>query len=74
MKTIQIVGIVLIVGGILGAVLGGFSYTKQTQEVKMGPLEMTVKDRQTIDIPIWASISVMVLGGALLFLGSKKNY
>ncbi|MGW8169369.1 MAG: hypothetical protein ACWGHH_05140 [Sulfurovaceae bacterium] len=73
MKTIKIVGIVLIVAGILGAVFGGFSYTKQTQEVKMGPIEMTVKDRQTIDIPIWVSMSVMVLGGALLFLGSKKN-
>lgn len=73
MKTVKIVGVVLIVAGILGAVFGGFSYTKKTQEIKMGPMEMTVKDRQTIDIPMWASISVMVLGGALLFLGSKKN-
>ncbi|MDD3774631.1 MAG: hypothetical protein PHV08_01595 [Sulfurovaceae bacterium] len=63
----------MIIGGILGAVFGGFSYTKKTQEIKMGPMEMTIKDKQTVDIPMWASISVMVLGGALLFLGSKKN-
>ncbi|MDD5359938.1 MAG: hypothetical protein PHI79_03170 [Sulfurovaceae bacterium] len=73
MKTVKILGIVLIIAGILGAVFGGFNYTKETQEVKMGPIEMTVKDRQTVDIPIWASISVMVLGGVLLFLESKKN-
>ncbi len=73
MKTVKIVGIVLIVAGILGAVFGGFSYTKETQEVKMGPLEMSIKETQTVDIPIWVSISVMALGGALLFLGSKKN-
>ena len=73
MKTVKIVGIVLIVVGILGAVFGGFSYTKKTQEIKMGPMEMTIRDKQAVDIPIWASISVMVLGGALLFLGSKKN-
>ncbi len=73
MKTVKIVGIILIIGGILGVVFGGFSYTKKTQEIKMGPMEMTIKDKQTVDIPMWASISVMVLGGALLFLGSKKN-
>lgn len=73
MKTVNILGIVLIIAGILGAVFGSFSYTKETEEVKLGPIEMTVQDRQRVDIPIWASIGVMVLGGALLFLGSKRN-
>lgn len=73
MNIVRVAGIVLIVLGIFGAMLGSFSYTKQTQEVKMGPIEMTVKDKQTVDIPIWASISVMVLGAALLYLSSKKN-
>ncbi|MBN2767488.1 MAG: hypothetical protein JXQ68_00135 [Campylobacterales bacterium] len=73
MNIVKIAGIVLIVLGIFGATLGSFNYTKQTQEVKMGPIEMTVKDKQTVDIPIWASISVIVLGVALLYFGSKKN-
>lgn len=73
MKTVNILGIVLIIAGILGVVFGSFSYTKETEEVKLGPIEMTVQDRQRVDIPIWASIGVMVLGGALLFLGSKRN-
>lgn len=72
MNAVKIVGIVLIVGGILGAVFGGWSYTKETQELKMGPMEMTIKDRETINVPMWASIGMMVVGGALLFFGSKK--
>jgi len=72
MKTVKIVGGILIIAGILGAVFGGFSYTKKTQEIKMGPMEMIIKDKHTVDIPMWASISVMVLGGGLLFLGSRK--
>ncbi len=72
MNTVKIVGIVLIVAGILGAVFGGWSYTKETQALKMGPMEMTIKDRQTVNVPMWASIGMMVVGGALLFFGSKK--
>ncbi|WP_232463643.1 hypothetical protein [Methylovulum psychrotolerans] len=65
--------IVLIAAGLLGLVYNQFSYTKDTQEAKIGPLELTVKDTQTIDIPIWAGVAAMVAGCGLLVFASKNN-
>jgi hypothetical protein len=64
---------VLIAGGVLGLVYGGFSYTKETHEAKLGPIELSVKDRQTINIPVWAGVGAIVIGGVLLLLGSKRS-
>ncbi len=65
------IAIVLIVLGILGLVYGGFSYTKETHEAKLGPIELSVKDKETVNIPMWVGIGAIVIGGVLLF-GSKK--
>ncbi|MDD5405869.1 MAG: hypothetical protein PHE73_02875 [Sulfurovaceae bacterium] len=73
MNAVKIIGAILIVGGVLGLAFGSFDYTKDTQVIKMGPMEMNVKETKTVNIPVWASIGIIVLGGALLFLGSKKN-
>lgn len=73
MGTVKIVAIVLIIGGILGLVYGQFSYTKETQEAKIGPLELSVKDTQTVNVPVWAGVAAIVAGGALLFFASKKS-
>ncbi|ASF47084.1 hypothetical protein CEK71_13930 [Methylovulum psychrotolerans] len=73
MGTIKIMAIVLIAAGLLGLVYNQFSYTKDTQEAKIGPLELTVKDTQTIDIPIWAGVAAMVAGCGLLVFASKNN-
>jgi hypothetical protein len=54
MNATKIAAIVLIAAGILGLVYGGFSYTKNTHEAKLGPLELSVKDRQRINVPVWA--------------------
>jgi hypothetical protein len=60
-------------GGILGLVYGGFTYTRQTHEAKLGPIELSVKDKQTVNVPVWAGVGAIVIGGALLLLGSKKS-
>jgi uncharacterized membrane protein len=73
MNAIKIAAIVLIVGGILGLVYGGFTYTRQTHEAKLGPIELSVKDKQTVNIPVWAGVGAIVIGGALLLFGSKKS-
>lgn len=73
MSTIKVMAIVLIAAGLLGLVYNQFSYTKDTQEAKIGPLELTVKDTQTIDIPIWAGVAAMVVGCGLLVFASKNN-
>jgi hypothetical protein len=73
MNAIRIVAIVVIVAGILGLVYGGFSYTKETQEAKLGPIELSVKDKQTVSVPVWAGVGAIVIGGALLFVGGKNR-
>lgn len=73
MNTMNIVAIVLIIGGVLGVVYGSFSYTKETQQAKLGPLELIVKDKETVFIPIWASITAVLAGGGLLLFANKKN-
>jgi uncharacterized membrane protein len=73
MNAIKMVAIVLIVGGVLGLVYGGFSYTKETHEAKLGPIELSVKDKQTVNVPVWAGVGAIVIGGALLLFGGKKS-
>jgi hypothetical protein len=68
MNALRIVAIALIVAGGLGLAYGGFSYTKETQEAKLGPIELTVKDRQTVNIPVWAGVAAIVAGVLLLLV------
>jgi hypothetical protein len=72
MNTTRLIAIVLIVGGVLGLVYGGFSYTKDTTAVKIGPIELSVKEKETVNIPMWAGIGAIVIGGLLLVLGNKR--
>jgi uncharacterized membrane protein len=73
MGLVKIVAIVLLLGGLLGLVYGGFSYTKETQEAKIGPLELSVKETQTVNVPVWAGVAAIVAGGGLLLYTSKKS-
>ncbi|MBI5091831.1 MAG: hypothetical protein HZB26_05225 [Candidatus Hydrogenedentes bacterium] len=66
MKGNIIVAAVLIVAGILGLVYGQFSYTKETHETKLGPLELTIKDKQTVNVPVWVGAGSIVVGAGLL--------
>jgi len=72
MNAIKIAGIVLIAAGILGLVYGGFSYTKETHEAKIGPLELSVKDKETVNVPVWAGVGAIVVGGLLLVMPKKS--
>ena len=73
MNATKIVAIALIVSGVLGLLYGGFSYTKDTTEVKLGPIELSVKEKQTVNIPMWAGIGAIAVGGLLLVLGGTKR-
>jgi TRAP-type C4-dicarboxylate transport system permease small subunit len=73
MNTLKLTAVALIVAGALGLLYGSFTYTKQTQAVKLGPLELAVKEKQTVNVPIWAGLGALVAGGVLLVLGSKKG-
>jgi len=69
----KLLGIALITAGILGLVYRSFSYTKETHEAKLGPIELSVKDKETVNVPIWAGVGAIAAGGALLVLGRKKS-
>jgi TRAP-type C4-dicarboxylate transport system permease small subunit len=73
MNAVKIAAIVLIVAGILGLVYGSFSYTKETHEAKLGPVELSFKEKQTVSVPVWVGVGAIVVGGALLLFGSKKR-
>lgn len=73
MNPIKLVAIVLLVAGVLGLLYGSFSYTKESSAVKIGPVELTVKDKQTVNVPQWLSIGAIAAGALLLFFGGKKG-
>lgn len=73
MNAIKIAAIALIVAGALALAYGGFSYTKDTTAVKVGPIELSVKEKETVNVPVWAGIAAIVAGGVLLVMGNKKS-
>jgi hypothetical protein len=73
MNAIKMAGIALIVAGVLGLLYGSFSYTKDTHQAKLGPIELSVKETKTVNVPIWAGVAGIVIGGALLVFGGKKG-
>jgi hypothetical protein len=73
MNAMKMLGIALLVGGILGLIYGGFTYTKETHETKIGPITLSVKDKETVNVPIWAGVGAIVIGGLLLVSGTRKG-
>ena len=73
MNTVKIVAIALIAAGVLGLGYGGFSYTQQTHEIQMGPLEMHVQERHRVNVPVWAGAGAIAIGAALLLLGGRRT-
>jgi hypothetical protein len=72
MNALKIVGVVLIALGILALVYGSFSYTKETHEAKLGPLELQVKEKETVNVPVWAGVGAIVVGAVLLLVPARK--
>ena len=60
--------------GVLGLAYGSFSYTEETHEAKLGPLELSIKDKETVNVPVWAGVGAIVIGGPLLLAGGKKSW
>jgi hypothetical protein len=73
MNAARITGIVLIVLGLAGFFTGGFSFTKDTTAAKLGPIQLTVKEKESVNIPQWLSLGAVVLGAVVLVFGFKKT-
>lgn len=72
MNTVKIVALALIVAGTLGLVYGKFSYTKETHQTKLGPLEFSLKEKETVNVPQWAGVGAIALGVLLLLKRGKR--
>jgi len=73
MNAYRVVAVLLIVAGILGLVYGQFSYTKESQGAKLGPLELTVNEKHTVNVPAWAGAGSIGVGGAMLMFALMKR-
>lgn len=73
MNATRIVGVVLIVAGALALAYGGFSYTKETHKAELGPLKLSVEEKERVNVPQWAGLGAIVVGVVLLVLPSKKK-
>lgn len=71
MKPLRILAIVLILAGALGLAYGSFSYTRDTHETKLGPIALSVEEKETVNVPVWAGVGAIVAGVILLFVRNK---
>lgn len=68
----KLAAILLIIAGAIGLAIGSFSYTKKSEAVKLGPIELSVKQKETVNIPVWLGGGAILLGVVLLAVGNKK--
>jgi drug/metabolite transporter (DMT)-like permease len=73
MNALRIAGLVLLVLGILGLVYGGFTYTEETHDADIGPIELSIEDKERVNIPMWMGVAAIVVGGAMVVFGGKKR-
>ena len=73
MNTTKVVAIILIVAGLIGLVYQQFSFTKETHQAKIGPLELSVKEKETVNVPLWGSLGAIGAGIVLLVMGGRKK-
>ena len=73
MTASKIIGIVLIVAGALGLAYGSFSFTKDTHTANIGPIHLSVKEKETVNVPVWAGVAAIIAGGLVLLGASSKG-
>jgi hypothetical protein len=73
MSARKLVAILLLAGGVLALVYGGFTYTKESHDVKLGPVEFSVKEKERVNLPVWAGVGAIVVGAGLLLAGGRRG-
>lgn len=69
----RMMAVVLLLAGILGVVYGGFSYTRETHEAKVGPLEISISEKQRVNVPMSAGVALVIVGGGLLLVRRREE-
>ena len=72
MNPSKLIAVILIAGGCVGLAYGGFSYTKETSAVKLGPIELKVQEKERVNVPLVVSAGAIAIGVFLLVVGSRK--
>jgi hypothetical protein len=72
MSALRLVAILLIAAGVAGLLYGKFSYTKESHDLKLGPVELSMKEKETVSVPTWAGIGAIAAGVVLLLVGGRK--
>jgi multidrug transporter EmrE-like cation transporter len=73
MNAVKLAAIAMILAGVLALAYGSFSFTKATHEAKLGPLTMSVQEKQTVNVPVWAGVAAIAIGAGLLVFGGKRG-
>lgn len=73
MNTTKIAAIVLMAAGILGLAYGGFTYTADTHEARIGSMSLSIDDKRRVNIPVWAGAGMLVLGGLIFANGMRAR-
>lgn len=73
MNTVKLAAIAMILAGVLALAFGSFSFTKASHEATLGPLTMSVQEKQTVNLPAWAGAAAIAIGAALLVFGGKRG-
>lgn len=71
MKSLGVLGILLIVAGVAGLAIDNISFTERKTIIDAGPIQVTADEQRTIPIPTIAGVAAVVAGAALLFLGRQ---
>lgn len=71
MNALKVVALALIVLGALALAYGGFSYTSDTHHTDIGPLHMSVSEKERVNVPLWAGVAAIIAGGLLLVSGKR---
>ncbi len=72
MSVLRLFAIVLIVLGVLGLVYRQFSYTRKSHDADLGVVKLSIKEKETVDVPTWAGVAAIGAGVVLLVLGRKR--
>jgi drug/metabolite transporter (DMT)-like permease len=72
MKPLKILGLALVVLGVLALAYKGFTYTEDTHEAKLGPIELSVKEKERVTIPTWLGVVAVVAGAGLLLVPGRR--
>jgi len=73
MKAATLVGILLIVIGIVGFALGGFSFTREKKDIDLGPVQVSHKQTKTLPIPPILSALSLIAGVGLVVVGARRS-